>query len=515
MLADMAADTTHPFVPIDHLLPAFQTLTRMKRILHGWRGVSSAYLLTGPSGVGKTHLLEAHARQLTVRNARARGGRLTLCCSTKLAVREPSDTSSFHEWLLRSAASQLAELQQHESVAKVLRLLAGSACVNPARQTVDVQHLLAMAAGDSTGSTPPTELSPEVHAALTGAGTKNRLGLACAVLKEANIAVIVHIDDADCLFQGKHFTRVCAKRWCLQLKDLLSFKYPAVGVVLCTSFQRASQLFVDDGEPHDFPPRFTHHDLREIWSRPKFKVRHTPVGGPAWNCTSLMAFLLTHAGREVGSSFSLFRRHLDQQPSEVALRVARGLDELCLQSWKGDAGASSAEKLDAFLVHIMEQFGHTPQDLEHAVPELVDACQAPQTWPVSTEEAAVKLVSREHARMLRLVMDTFMEILPDDEQEQLAKDTLLTFRSGRYAVSSSLLEEFLDVYITRQAQQAAAAAGDSAAHQARALVCPAALHCDNTAMDAGWLSPHPRGLSLGSLQVYRQNMCGGVHPDIK
>ena len=510
-LADMAADTTHPFVPIDHLRPALQNLTYMVEELHSQPTGPQAYLLTGPRGVGKTHLQKAYAKQVAVRNPRAGGGH-TLCCSINLAVHKPSNTSSFYEWLLGSISRKLSELKEYESVTEVLELLASSAHGEP-RETVDVEHLLSMASAEGdAASAAPSGLSPEVCAVLADEETDDWLGLASAVLREANIAVIVLIDGADCLFQGKHFTRECADLWCAQLRYLLSLEYPAVGVVLCTAFQRAQQLFAYDRRPHEFPPRFTHHELRKDWD--EALLRYIRVGGPVWSRTSLTAFLLTYAGRKVDRTFSLFQRHLGQQPSEAALRVARDLDKLCLGGWKGDAGASSAEKLDAFLVHIMEQYGQTPQDLIKAVHKLVQACREPWTWPVATEEAAGEADMEQPVPMPELLMDTFHEILSDAKQVQLAKDTLLTFRSGQYTVTRTELESTLEVNIPRQARQAAVAAGYGAARPAPALTIPTALQCVDTALDAGWLTLHPRGLGLGSLHVYRQNLCGGVHPDI-
>ena len=507
-LADMAADTTHPFVPIDHLMPALQNLTDMEEELHSQATGPQAYLLTGPSGVGKTHLQKAYAKQVAARNARAGGDRHTLCCSINLEARDPSNTSSFYEWLLGSISRKLTELKGCESVTRVLGLLASSAHGEP-RGRVDVEHLLSMASAEGdAASAAPSGLSPEVCEVLVDKGTDDWLGLASAVLREANIAVIVLIDGADCLFQGQHFTRECADLWCFQLRQLLSLRYPAVGVVLCTAFLRADQLFEDDGGPHEFPPRFTHHELRKNWN--KALLQCTRVGGPAWSRTSLGAFLLTHMCRKVDRSFSLFRRHLDQQPSEEALRVARDLDKLCLGGWKGDADASPEQKLDAFLVHIMEQYGQTPEVLAKAAPKLLCACKEPWTWPIATEKAAVEPVSDECAPTPNLALSAVLEILPHDKQEQLAKDTLLTFHSGGYTVTRRAFNRSLEACIARQAQQAAAAAGGSAAHQASAL---AALQCVNTALDAGWLVPHPGDLSLGSLQAYRKYMCAAVHPD--
>ena len=496
-LAGMAADATHPFVPIDHLMLALQKLTDMEEELHSQPTGPQAYLLTGPSGVGKTYLQKAYAKQVAVRNARVGGDRFTLCCSINLAAREPYDTESFCEWLLGSITRKLSKLKEYESVTKVLRLLASSAHGEP-RETVDVEHLLSMASAEGdAASAASAELSRRVCAALTGAGTTGHLGLASAVLREANIAVIVLIDKADCLFQGDHFTRECADMWCWQLRRLLSLKYPAVGVVLCTAFQRASQLFVYDGDHHYFPPYFTHHELRKDWN--KALLRYIRVGGPAWTRTSLMAFLLTHMCRKVDRSFSLFQRHLDQQPSEEALQVARDLDALCLGGWKGDAGASPEQKLDAFLVHIMEEYGNTPEDLAYSVLELLRACWPPWAWPLPVL-GRLEAETYPFRSTPGLAMGTFLGTLSSHQQGRLAKDNMLTFHSGQHTLPRELLEQFLAVHIACHTPYLALVRDASILHQAPALI---AVECVDDAMDAGQLTLHDSGLGLRSLRVYR------------
>jgi hypothetical protein len=507
LLGEMAGNKSHNFLPMLNLMPALKVLASMEVALHSDFCEPQAYLLSGPQGTGKTHLVQAFAKQMAARIATAEGGRLTLCCTTNLADHRPHMTVSFHEWLFSDAARQLDRLGLHAPVVEALMLL-GSLARDRLDDTDDEKILRPKLPSGSNAISAAFEALPqEVSDVLWEAVAGGRLAMASAVLRHANIAVIVHVDEAECLFRKQRFTFACAERWCSQMRDLLRLGRSAVGLILCASYQRARQLFISGGQPHRFPSQYTHLDLRGDWTRSE--LRHIRLGGPAWDSTSLLAFLLTHACRKVDTSFGLYQRSPDEYPSATTLEVARKLDALFLWGWEGGEGLSPGRKQTAFLEHIMERYGHTPRDLATAAVQCLAKWTPSNPWLSLPLEAARPSMGEGDPRF-HLVAGTFLEILPDDKRRELAGQTMLSFHSAQCTVPKGLLKQALEKQFSRQPPPAAVASGSSTVDQAATL----AAQCIDDAVDAGWLVDGAGWWGLGSLTVYRQFMCGDVHSDI-
>lgn len=92
------------FLPMHHLMPAFEALAFMQRDLHSKPMLSRAFLFSGPAGTGKSHMVQVFAKQMTIENTKAADGKLTLCCATNLEYRALSNTSSVQEWLFSEVA---------------------------------------------------------------------------------------------------------------------------------------------------------------------------------------------------------------------------------------------------------------------------------------------------------------------------------------------------------------------------------------------------------------------------
>ena len=503
LLGDMTRSKSSTFLPLHHVIPAFMRLLSMNRCLFTKSSVTPAYLLTGSTGIGKSHLMRSFGAQMTARNALPGDGRITLYCHIKLGDHVSSETASFHEWLLRSAAIELRTLGRHGSVVDALEVLADTAREAPSN-IVNVQQLLLHAPLEGTaGSAAPKVLSPEVQKTLQDAGTGHRLELASAVLKQAQIAVIAHVDEAEHFFQGDHFTYECAKRWTLQLRGLLSSSSSAVGLVLCTTFQRAGQLFLSDERPHHFPGVFTHRTLRRNWGR--HKLNEIRVGDPAWDSESITAFLLTHACREVDVSFSLYQRRADELPSAAALAMARKLDALYGSGWEGSDGLCGRERRVAFLEHVMERYGHTPKKLALAATNYLAQWDPTDPWPFPSTEMA-KPGQAEGGQRLEQVVGTFMGLFSDEKRKELAEVTRLDFHFTDFIVPKGLFEQALEWHLSRLPPSTAAAAGDGTIPAEAALTTPSVTQSIDAAVDAGWLVDHGRWWGLGCLDVYRQFM---------
>ena len=317
-----------------HLMPAFEALAILERKLHLKPELSDAVLFSGPAGTGKSHLVQVFAGHMAVRNASSADGSLTLCCTQNLHEHIRTSTGSFQEWLLNAIAEELRVLGQRVPVQQALKRLAAHA-KGQLSSTVSGEQLMAILSGNGVSSADSATLPQEVCATLRATRSEGRIAMANAVLRQANIAVIAHIDEAECLFQFDHFLLDCANEWCIQLRSLMKMSRPAVSVVMCTSFQRARQLFFSDEEPSKVPRKYTHLELVRDWG--KSNLSHICLGNPAWTATSLAAFLLTCACKMVDPAFCLYGRSADEQPSAAALEVARKLDAQFLGDCGGEA----------------------------------------------------------------------------------------------------------------------------------------------------------------------------------
>ena len=386
------------FLPMDHLSRAFDILAVMAGHIHV-QAETLAFLISGPKGIGKTTLFRVFVDVMNEDNLRATDGKLTLCFRSDLSERKPENTECFHRWLLRSVVEVLRSLKRDLDVAEALDRLARTA--NGGKDdNVWVEKILNMAPSDTdTSSTAHAPLSPRVLAALKSFITAGRLQLANALLKEAQVGVIVVVDEAECMFQGSFFTRGCAETWRSQLLGVISMQYPVIGVVVCSSFQRSRQLFLSDGEPPDFPPEYTHAELRANWN--ETRLEHLRLGDAMWAEDSLKAFLLIHTCKVADPSFTLYRGQAEtqapgaavdatqepsgaaakeeKQPSEAALEMARKLDALFLQRWKGEDELSE-EKLDLSLEQVLELYGSTPRDLARAASTLFQERESSSPW---------------------------------------------------------------------------------------------------------------------------------------
>ena len=347
------------FLPLKHLAKEFNALANMAEQLHGDVPTPQALLITGPKGNGKVLLYRAFADFLDEENTEPADGKLTLCLRVNLSKRKPENMGCFQQWLLRAIAIKLRTLGQHLDLAEAFFQLAQAAEGNPSTH-VSTQQL-----SEALSSCGISEArSPEVWAALLVAREQGRLAVASALLKQERIAVILHLEEAECLFQASAFKLECAEQWSSQLMGLLSAASSAIGIVLTTSFLRAPRLFLPDGKPHLFPREFTHLCLRTKWKNAKLK--HVSLVGAMWARRSLASFLLTHACKTVDPSFSLFGRVPGELPSDAALDVARALDVYVLRRCGSEGEQSDMQMLDSFLDLTLEQYGVTPRELATA-----------------------------------------------------------------------------------------------------------------------------------------------------
>ena len=495
------------FLPMHHLMPAFEALAFMQRDVHSKPMLSRAFLFSGPAGTGKSHMVQVFAKRMTIENTEAADGRLTLCCATNLKCRALSNTSSVQEWLFSEVAKELRGLGRHLPVARALERLAASAKGQPS-STISHSQLMAILSGDEASGAGSSALPQEVCAALRATQSRGRFAMANALLRQANVVVIAHIDEAECIFQGGHFTLECASQWCAELRELVELSFPAVGVVMCTSFQRARELFFSDEQPSKVPRKYTHLELVRDWGNSN--LSHIRLGNPAWTATSLAAFLLTCACKMVDPAFCLFGRSADEQPSAAALEVARKLDALFLCDWEGSRGLGATGNLHASLNRILERFGHTPRDLNNAVLQAVVKVQSPWALHDSRDSIGTATV-QPGSENVQQIVEALFSLLPSKEKGYLAGETMLSFHSATYAVPIAMLEQKLGMQLAHQQHltSASGAGGDAACKEASLSHQPA-IQLIHDAIDAGWLVWLGEEVGLDSLRVFRQFTNGCV-----
>ncbi|CAE7698441.1 unnamed protein product [Symbiodinium sp. KB8] len=509
------------FLPMTHLFRAFRVLATMLKGTHEHEE-AQACLISGPKGVGKSRLFEAIAKAMDEENRKGADGRLTICFRIDLQRHSSEDDESFHERLFKAIIYELDLLNRHAEVAEVLSNLATHAAgsKNENVEKGDLQDIFTLR-GD------PEALSPKLRADLSVAGKRGRLDMASALLKQAGIAVLVIVDEAEHLFQGLKFDSNLAKRWHRQLQEILGVDDPTIGMVICASFQRSRQLFLSDGSAHDFPPEYTHASLRANWNGKKFE--HLRIGGAMWAEDSLKAFLLTHACKTVDPSFTLYREEAEtqtagaavdatqepsgaavkekMQPSEAALEMARKLDAMFLERL-GEDELRDEEKLKSSLERALELYGHTPRELMRAARKCLPVWIPGAPWP-DRPVPQRHSDSNPPSTLFQHVIDSFLASLPAAVRAKLPRATMLGFRSSQYVVPR---DEFTRKLAGLPEQPAAAAAGDGTARADAAT--KAATRLIDDAIDKGWLVEHGKGLGLASLEVYRRFGRGGVHGDV-
>lgn len=491
------------FLPLEHLAPAVDALATMADNLHASMPTPQAMLLTGPKSIGKTHVLRTFEDCIRMNNEPG-DGKLTLCSYTSLWGHNSSNPRSFHERLLRDIVYELQHLKRHLDVAEALGRLAR----NGPGSVVDVQQLLNT---DPRGVDAPgaarMALSARVREVLVEADTTDRMGLASALLRRVNVAVIACVDNVEGLFEQASFSSEGATLWHSQMKEFLSLQQPAIGLVMCESFCRGRQLFLSDGRPYPFPCHYVHIPLRSNWGQDK--LQHVSLEGATWTRTSLMALIFTRSCCRANGSLSLFGRAPGEQPSAEDLDMAKRLDALFLQHWDGEDELSNTEKMSSSLELVLDKFGHTPAFLAKAASRQLRSWTPGGGWPSRNSGLTYDLCKA--SRCYGGVMRSFLAVLSGAKRAQLANASLLGFRSLQYVVPRDSLRTHLAGPPPQQPSTAAVEAGAAQSSAAGTLWADERI---NAAIDSGWLVEHGELLGLENLGIYRRYASGKVHKDI-
>ena len=508
VLQELVLSEHEVFVPLRHLTPAAYSLGIMRRLLLGYCPVPRAYLLTGPKGSGKSHMLRTFAQEMASQSAANPDGKLTLCCMIDLSKHDPSDTRGFDEWLLGSVAQQLRGLGRHAPVAKALEYLAETAKDTPTYMVhrIHLRHL--WPSDDGAGAGDPEALTPELYAALMEAYTSDRKDIVNVLLKAAGIAVIALVDEVECLFKASHFTEECASKWNCEQLCLQKGSRPALGLLMCSSFLPVEHMFYSKRQLYQFPPEYT-HSIAQMKSCPE-KLKCIRLGGPSWSIGSLKKYILAHACRRVDPSFNVYKQGHGRLPTLAALVMAKKLDALLLWEW-GAMRAYSSDCQRAACEYILEQCGHSCRSLALYATDLMCSWDHSSPWP-EHDNPEVPDAPCEPTGQLEQVLDAFLELLSPEDRQKLREVSMSDFRPENFTVPKHELKELLEVRTGKRDPVPEeyrnrgyyASAPTPVTHSS--LIAPA--------ISAGWFEDSVCDVALRCLGVYRRHMTKSVHRNV-
>lgn len=493
----MAGYLRWPFLPMEHLVPAFKALCNLERGLHeGQPGMRRVVLLSGEQGIGKNSLVLLAMSDIS-RSRAASGSRETFTFHELMQCNRASEQGCFYSYLLESLAPRLHEMERFGAVAEAVERLGtlateaeGSGGSLPLRQL----QRLGLAKGGDAFARERDLLPPELLAVIQHAHHRGLSGMVNALLRQAGVAVIVSLQRPDCLFRESNFSFQRAELWLAQFRSVALDPDGAIGIVLCSNRPGVRSLFLSAGKPRAFPVGYSHLALCGSWGAGE--IVHVRIPSPNWTRQTLMAYLLTHSCRSVQADFTLYARPESWTPSKAAMHLARTIDAVVQGGHKGKLPAGE-KPLDAFLEHVLRGFGNVPILLSDVAFGLT--CRGPAgRWPqpcCSRYDGAERV--RDNPFVAR-AFGEFMLAVPAVEREKFLACTTLEFRRTDFVVP---FETVLRELIRKDSAQAPAQpASGSAACDALASPVDRAHACIEAALDAGSLVQSKSGdLMLGSL----------------
>jgi hypothetical protein len=233
---------------------------------------------------------------------------------------------SFTAWALHEAATQLSSGSvQQQTVALIIKQLPGYYDCTNGLDYHDIPVLLPTAVNIAVGAAVNQAVSEDGLESLWKSidncqqlkGRNTPLGVLSCLLRASDTCVLYFVDEAETLFDSRKYSWETAKLWMGQLQSTLAIVQSAVGVVVCASFQRARQLFLSDGQPHELPDYYQNHSsLRSNWNGDKFT--HIRVPSPTWSARELAWFILVVSRRISTSGPAANLSQLATEPGQGA-----------------------------------------------------------------------------------------------------------------------------------------------------------------------------------------------------
>ena len=299
--------TDQNFFPFVHILDLLNAIVQLVQLLHYDGDSPRPMLVTGPKGIGKSYLFRAIGHRDVLQAMR---GQLGDCFSPQTAtfsfhidLLKANSWPSFTSWALYSTAAALGSgTNMQKAVSLIIRLLPAYIGLNQGdKKHKDFSLLSPECVLDAISQVKETHTELDLHESWWSevAGSpllgqeRTPLEVMSCLLRHSHSCVLFIVDEAESLFQSSHYKYATAQLWLDQMQGTLDIVRPTFGIILCASFQRARQLFLYDGQQHEFPGHYKDHSrLRSNWNETKFE--HLRVPPPIWSSHRLALFMLSH-----------------------------------------------------------------------------------------------------------------------------------------------------------------------------------------------------------------------------
>jgi len=437
-MIDAASQSGNCFVPMEHLNDVLRSICCAILNLNASTARPKAFLLTGPKGIGKTSLLKAISQPAVLSEVCKLGGNIgahAIAVYISLGARAFAQSTSFSTRLLTSVVAKLTELDPKRFV----QLQAFVKALLDLSKTVPFPTALDFSAAGfyKHDIVAPAAQADRVPAALkTSTQCNTYLLLLDSALKASKCSLLVFVDEADALFQAAHFSAEAAASWTVDMRHI--FDLNSVGLVMCTSFQRAHHLFLSEPDNIKFPDKYTYLKLGS-WN--SSKLSHLQMSPPGWTSECLTEFILARSLNALG---------LPVTADSMAQAEAARLDSIFSGATIGKAAGPHNPDMVAThhknsLNMLLSVHGHNPRHLSKLVEACLNRLPCFSDIPTSTDPARQNLPSDEKvAGQLRRALDAYWGILDKPRDQRM--------RNPTYAGCFSQLNHNFSLFAVDQAQ---------------------------------------------------------------
>ena len=489
------------FVPMRHLWKMLRLIVEAISSLDASSDASAISLITGPQGIGKTTLLQLVRDPSVLQAIRApetqpKEMMVSYVLASGFDRIGGHSKSSLCTWILDFVAGRLQGQSASKELLQYVQSLSKMSVCNRNRLLSDF-----MAAGVSL--CPASLDGVETGKYFPTAGSHfTYFSLLDAALGATNKSVLLLIDDVEALFKAQHVDRETAAAWVVQLKQLPGLRN--IGLIMCTSFQRARQLFLTPTSSGQLPKDYTHLDLCSTW-KPS-KLHHGRVHPPLWTRQSLTRFILAHSLHAQHICVSKHFPRASLEASRLDSIFSHGSDDL------SEAAQNHTESLEVML----EAFGHSPRLVVQATDRVFRQLPKNATWPSARQPVASFSPTDPHvAGQVQSALSAFWNILekthPPSSRGPLR---LLDYDPLLFTVNRDAILAHLNAsskHVGSSPSTSVMASAPLPPSTSDALIQAESLACLNLALDLGFLVSFPDSLVAAADPTTRASLaCRGL-----